>query len=627
MSELLLELRSEVLSPVHLASWAGRLKESLVAGFRAVDLAPRQSAVGYTGRRLMVLFRGVGEHARHPPSTSEEALDRASEVVRQALDELAEAVADTGWSLRSGGSRAVSILALLDGRALPLEWNGVAAGGATVGHLLGPPESFVVADAEDYRRALERSGVEIRFVERRRQLAARIDALLGSADLAIDDDTALLGRLAAECESPVPVLGSFERDHLSSPRELVRAVLRERQLAFTVSRGGRPEARFLAVVDHPEPVPERTLRGHELAVATLLDDLRFHWTRDRALPIAERARRVEAGILAGGDPLEVGRRGRLHALTAQLCADAGWDHEVAESARAAIDLLDADLDTSLAREFPELVGVIGGLLARVEGHPEAVWHALYDYPLPRRARSTLPRGGAALAVAAALRADQLALDCLSGSIGSGTQAAAEDLVRLVMHGGVGCDVDLFAARACRLLEDSRSQEAVRRARSLLAAALTRVLESEGFSPDEIRAVCAGQGSRLLPDVLARSRGLARLRGSRQLSSLVATAKRLTVILDRAVVATVDAGLLIDQAERNLYTQIEETGGAVRRLLAEGRYESWLVEMSRLNEEVDRFLAEVLVHDEAERIRANRLALLEAAQQLYSSEVRLAELDG
>jgi glycyl-tRNA synthetase beta subunit len=193
-----------------------------------------------------------------------------------------------------------------------------------------------------------------------------------------------------------------------------------------------------------------------------------------------------------------------------------------------------------------------------------------------------------------------------------------------MHGGIGCDVDLLAARACRLLDDSAA-DAVREARAALSAALAEVLGAEGFSCAEIRAVCAGHGSRLLPDVLARARGLARLRDSERLRALVATAKRLTGILDRTAEATVDARLLVDQAERDLHTQLEETGGKVRRLLAEGRYESWLSEMGRLDAAVERFLAEVLVHDDVEEIRTNRLALLQAAQQLYTREVGLAEL--
>jgi glycyl-tRNA synthetase beta chain len=625
MSELLIELRSGVLPAACVAGWAASFKESLVTLLREVDLAPRQSALGYTGCRLMVLLRGVGEHSRNPPATSLEAAQRATMAVQRALDELADEVAEAGWDLRSGGSRPVSILAVLGGEPMPFEWSGVAAGTEAVGHRIGSAAAFSVTGAEDYRRGLEDSGVEIRFGERRRDLLARITELVSAENLVPDDDAALLELLATECECPMPVLGSFEPDHLTSPRELVRAVLRERQQAFTVSRGGRPVARFVAVVDHPQPLARDVVRGYELSVATLLDDVRFHWARDRALPIAERARRVEAGIVAGGDPLEIGRRERLRALAAQLCADIGWGPDVADSVRAAVDLLDADLDTSLAREFPELVGVIGGLLARAEGHPEAIWNALYDHPLPRRARSTLPRGAAGLAVSAALRADQIALDGLLGGPAERLRAAAEDLVRLVMHGGLTCDVDLFAARACRLLDDPRADEAARRARSALSSALTAVLEAEGFFPAEIRAVCAGQGSRLLPDVLARARGLSRLRESDQLRALVATARRLAGILDRAAEATIDAGLLVDPAEEDLYAQLQRTDADARRLLAEGRYEQWLVEMEKLNAAVERFLAEVLVHDEVERIRANRLALLQSAQRLYTREVRLAEL--
>jgi glycyl-tRNA synthetase beta chain len=624
MGELLVELRSGALPPARVGSWARRLKDLLVAALRVADLAPRQSAVGYSGRRLMVLLRGIGDHPRSAGAAPEERAARAAGAVIQALDGLAAEVALPGSDLRRGACRPHGLLAVLDGLPLAVEWEGVGARAETVGHRASGDRPFVVGDAESYRRGLEEQGVEIRFAERRRALDRRIAELLRPADLAIEEDPALLDLVAAECETPEPVLGSFDADHLGLPRELVRAVLRERQLAFTVLRGGRPAAVFLAVVDHPPPAPPSVLGGYQLSVATLLDDVRFHWTRDRSLPLAERARRVAAGLRAGGDPVEVGRTRRLGSLARGLCTDAGWQAEL-EGVEAAIELLDADLDTSLGREFRELRGVIGGLLARAEGHPESVWHALYDHPLPRGARSTLPRGRVALALAAADRADRIARDCVLGAPGEVTAAAARDLVRLLMHGGVACDPDLLVARACRELGGPDARGAAARARSLLEESIQAVLESEGLTAGEVRAVRTAHGSNLPTEVLARARGLARLRGTEGLRRVVATAQRLVDILRQAPEGRLDVGLLVDRAELRLHRVLVEQQPALRGLLAEGRTEDWLAAMLELNEAVEAFLADVLIHDEVERLRLNRLALLQTVQQLYAGELRLAEL--
>jgi glycyl-tRNA synthetase beta chain len=382
---------------------------------------------------------------------------------------------------------------------------------------------------------------------------------------------------------------------------------------------------FLAVVDHPAPPPS-IVKGYSLSVATLLDDVSFHWTRDRSLPIAERARRVAAGIQAGGDATEIGGSERLLVLARQVCQDAGWQAEM-ESVQAAVELLPADLDTSLAREFPELVGVIGGLLARVEGHPETVWRALYDHPLPRRPRSTLPRGRVAVAVAVAHRADRIARDCFAPAPAGSTAKSAADLVRLLMHGGTSSDLDLLVARACRLLDEPGAVAAIGRARTLLDDAVQAVLESEGLTPAEVRAVRSAHGSSLLVDVLGRALGLARLRDSEGLDRVVATARRLADILRQAPEGRLDRGLLVDRAELRLYEAVRDRQDAVRSLLAEGRTEEWLAAMLEVTEAVEAFLSDVLIHDEVEQLRLNRLALLQAVQQLYAGELRLAELAG
>ena len=50
-------------------------------------------------------------------------------------------------------------------------------------------------------------------------------------------------------------------------------------------------------------------------------------------------------------------------------------------------LAKADLTTDMVREFTELQGTMGGIYAREEGQPEAVWKAIYYHYLPRRRRS------------------------------------------------------------------------------------------------------------------------------------------------------------------------------------------------------------------------------------------------
>ena len=50
-----------------------------------------------------------------------------------------------------------------------------------------------------------------------------------------------------------------------------------------------------------------------------------------------------------------------------------------------------DLTTELVKEFTELQGVVGGLYARAQGEPEAVWQAIYDHYKPVSMEDSIPR--------------------------------------------------------------------------------------------------------------------------------------------------------------------------------------------------------------------------------------------
>ena len=50
-----------------------------------------------------------------------------------------------------------------------------------------------------------------------------------------------------------------------------------------------------------------------------------------------------------------------------------------------------DLTTELVKEFTELQGVVGGLYARAQGEPEAVWQAIYDHYKPESMEDSIPR--------------------------------------------------------------------------------------------------------------------------------------------------------------------------------------------------------------------------------------------
>lgn len=627
-SELLLEVRIDPLAADLAEDGVQRLKNALVAALREARLAPKQSATGFTARRFLVLFRGL------PCEGTDDERTRVGEVVRRTVEGL-------HWdrSVRWGaGYRWAApirgVLLLFDGRLVPGRICGRDCSDWTIG-----PESrgcprIAVADAEAYGAAMNEHGVELRFAERRRRLAADLERAAASLGAELLTDTDLLRDRTVACETPGVVALRLDRRFRGLPLELVQECLRDRFGGFCAVRG-EDVAGAVVVLDRPGEPEARTAEAHQWALSTYLDDIQFFLERDRRRPLAEACREVEEQTVSAELGTFGERSRRCMQICDLLCSELSWQAEK-DRAREAIRLLAADSRTELRRAFPDLEGVIGGLLAREEGYPVSVWQAIADSRRTARNSRTMPRGRVGKLVAVSERLDRLTSRVVA-VVDSPTEnrhrrsveRLLDQVSRIGMAGRMPLDLKLAAAFALRLHQRMggahRLQELLEPLNRLVEEALGRTFEEAGYGPTEIAAVLGADGSGLLSDQMERLDGLRSLRGDARIERLAQTALRLSGILQGSREESLDVGLLTDRAERDLYHAYRRTEERIAAALEAGEFAQWLGGMEELDGHVQKFLKEVLVRDENERLRQNRLALLQRVVWLYSGEIRLSEM--
>jgi glycyl-tRNA synthetase beta chain len=88
---------------------------------------------------------------------------------------------------------------------------------------------------------------------------------------------------------------------------------------------------------------------------------------------------------------------------------------------------------------------------------------------------------------------------------------------------------------------------------------------------------------------------------------------------------VDPAALQDDAERPLAEALPKTAESVRQLRSEKNYEQALMEIATLRPLIDRFFDKVMVMVEDESVRANRLALLQAMLNEFSTIADFSEI--
>lgn len=430
------------------------------------------------------------------------------------------------------------LLALHGSRPLPVALFGVTAEASTEGHRFLASGPVPVKHPDDYAKTLEAAFVVADPLERR----ARLDRRLGEAaaerggDLVAD--AALLDEIADLVEWPGVVVGAFDAAFLDLPEEILITTLRHHQKAFCVRSKGRLAPLFLSVANTDRDRAGHVRRGNEWVVSGRLEDARFFWREDRKRTLDSRVADLAKVTFHAKVGSYADKAVALADLAERVARAAGLPPEAAAAAREAGRLAKTDLVTGLVGEFPELQGIVGGLLARAEGHDGAVAAAIYEHYRPAGAVDALPETGpgAALAIADKLHTTAALIAAGETPTGSrdpfGLRRATSGIFRILEGRGY----PLSVAELCALVGDDD------RLYAFLLERLENWLAERGYTRNEIAAVEKRKIADTtfdgwpLPRILARLEFLRSCRGHADFDRLVDLTKRIDNICSQTIEA-------------------------------------------------------------------------------------------
>jgi glycyl-tRNA synthetase beta chain len=458
----------------------------------------------------------------------------------------------------------------------PIRWTlakldaDTVVGETTFGHRFSAG-AVEVPHAGEYAERLRAAGVEPDAEARRRAIVGGLDAIGEWSD-----PGGVLEEVVHLVESVQVLEGSFDERFLQLPELVVVTAMQSHQRYFPL--GGN---RFAFVANGGDP--ETVRAGNENVLEGRLDDASFTFERDVAIGIDALAERLGAITYFKGAGSFADKTERLRKLVAEL----GGGEATLEAAR----LAKADQASELVREFTDLEGYIGGQYARLAGYPEAVAAAIEEQYLPDASGGPLPQTEAGKVLAAADKLDALATSFSLGHKPSGSRdpyglrRAAIGLVRLAVEGG------LVAPRS--LLPDEVREFVEERLEGLLAVPVEFVRASRASAAPDLAAVAH------LAEALYAERDSEAFDG---VYTAYDRAHRLAGRSAGDAAPELDRALLKEEAERELAEGLTrvEVDGDVQRALQSGATLAPLME---------RFFDEVLVMDEDDAVRANRLRLL------------------
>jgi glycyl-tRNA synthetase beta chain len=502
---------------------------------------------------------------------------------------------------------------------------------------------------EDYQARLLENFVILDRTEReqkiRRELETHARRLSGRVSTSAAHST-LLQEVPDLVEYPSVVAGHIPIEFLSLPEEVLTTTMIHHQHYFpVVDDDGKLKPAFLAVANMEAEKPEVIARNAERVLSARLRDARFFWDEDRKSTLESRIDRLATILFHKKLGSYREKADRIAALAEWIAADAFRSPESAASAAQAARLSKADLATDVVRELTELQGTMGGIYAREEKLPEAVWKAIYFQYLPIGVEAEAPPtrqqlGAAAITWAAVSLADKL--DSVVGMFSAGERpTGSRDPLGLRRHaqGIVKILADLpeltgldrrlrigpLLARAAQPFNaDTDVMSAVG---SFMSDRLSYLLEQRGFNVRNVRAVLHADIGETSPlEAKRKLEALAQMAGSASLLGVATLLKRVKNI-SKGVAAPPNNpnGLLTEPAEKALVAALETSAPAIRAAAERSDYREAFASVAALQPMVAKFFDDVLVMAEDERLRAARVGLVAMMRDLILEIADISEI--
>jgi len=506
---------------------------------------------------------------------------------------------------------------------VPFQVEGIAAGRVTRGHRFLAPDAIEVKRFDDYAAKLAKAKVVLDPERRKEQILADAKNLAFAQGFELVEDKALLDEAAGLVEWPVVLMGSFDREFLSIPPEVIRTTIRNNQKCFVLRDPQTAQLvdKFILVANIEAPDGGKAIvAGNERVIRARLSDAKFFYETDLKTRLEDRLPKFEHIVFHEKLGTQAERIARIERLAVELAPVVKAD--VAKVRRAA-KLCKADLLTDVVGEFPELQGLMGRYYAEAQGEDEAVAHACEDHYKPKGPDDLVPADPVSIAVALADKLDILTSFWSIDEKPTGSKdpfalrRAALGAIRILLDNGIRLPL---LATFGRTVAPGASSDLL----AFFADRLKVQLREQGARHDLVDAVFSLEGQDDLVLIVRRVEALGKFLDTEDGKNLLAGTKRAANIL--RIEEKRDGTTFTGAPNPRLYAQAEERDLAMAIAIARseasaavGRedFEAAMRAMAKLRPHVDAFFDKVTVNTDDKDVRANRLRLL--------NEIRAATL--
>ncbi|MBC7877309.1 MAG: glycine--tRNA ligase subunit beta [Anaerolineales bacterium] len=567
------------------------------------------------------------------------------EVLVEALPKLVESIKfDKSMKWNSSGvafSRPIRwYVALLGDMVIPFEYAGVTSSNTSRG--LRPYDSpeIKIPSADKYFDTIREAGITLDKEERKASILEQVNqaAALVGGEAIIEDG--LLNEVVNLIEMPTAVMGGFNEEFLSLPRDVLISVMRKHQRYFPVQRvgatlhaqtsttanpSGSPLLPHFIAIRNGDDIHIDTVReGNEHVLGARFADANFFVREDVKLKLEEYRPKLSSLTFHTKLGSMLDKSERIEKLVNELIPMLKLEKDEAIFARRAAHVVKADLVTQMVTEMTSLQGIIGGEYALRSGEQKDVAAAISEH------YQAVPQTKAGLVVALADRLDSLVGLFGAGLAPTGTKdpfglrRAAIGVVQPLIEHDIDFDLTEAVKKSAKTQPIEVNAEIQKQILEFITGRLKVVLGDLGYKHDIVEAVLAAQREATNPagTVLAVKQLSAWVRREDWSTILDGFARCVRITRDQKEVFKVNEKLFVDKEEKDLYSALQ-----ANTKTKPSNVNEFLEIAAKLIPSITAFFDKVLVMAEDKKIKENRLGLLQKIASLSSGFADLSKLEG
>src|SRR5665213_2516228 len=524
--------------------------------------------------------------------------------------------------------------------------DGIEAGQTTRGHRFMAPAEISVRRFDDYEAKLKAAKVVLDPQTRKDIILADAKQLAFAQGFELVEDPALLDEVAGLVEWPVVLMGSFEKEFLAIPAEVIRSTIRVNLKCFVVSdpKTGKLVNKFITTANIEASDGGKAIAaGNERVIRARLSDAKFFYETDLKTKLEARLPKFDNIVFHEKLGTQGERIKRIERLAAEIAPLVGAD---VEKAKRAAHLAKADLLTEVVGEFPELQGLMGKYYALAQGEDASVAAASEEHYKPQGPADRVPTDPVSVAVALADKIDTLVGFWGNDEKPTGSKdpfalrRAALGIIRILVSNEIRIsllrfiDVAWFGHAMGKAGAIGQSDRFSADLLSFFADRLKTQLREQGARHDLVDAVFALEGQDDLLMVVRRIEALGKFLDTDDGKNLLAGTKRAANILrieekkdGKSYSGAPDPAAYSQAEEMELAGAIDVAKAAAAKAVAAEDFAAAMSAMARLRPHVDAFFDKVTVNVDDKALRENRLKLLNEIRDATRAVADFSKIEG